>query len=116
MTRVAMNRTAFPDTGLNLTDATYTTLVAGANNGVEVPLRDPDIIVLKNGTGGAAVFTFKVPQPDEYSEHSITVPDKTYSVAAAKTWLIPASLIYRQSDGDVYIDCDVAGQVLVLIQ
>lgn len=116
MARVAASRTAFPDTGINLTDASFTTLATGANNGVEVPLFDPDILVLKNDTGGAAVFTVKVPQPSEFSEQSITVPDKTYSVATGKTYLIPANLIYRQSDGDVYIDCDVAGKVLVLIQ
>lgn len=114
MARATITRTAVPVTGLNLTDATYSTLATGAGNGVEVPYREADLIVLKNGTGGAAVFTLKAKQPTQYSEQSVTVPDKTVTVAAGKTWVYPTATIFRQNDGDIYIDCDVAGAVLAL--
>lgn len=114
MARATITRTAVPDTGLNLTDASYATLATGAGNGVEVPYREADLLVLKNATGGAAVFTLKVKQPAQYSGQSITVPDKTVTVATGKTWVYPTATIFRQTDGDIYIDCDVAGNVLAL--
>ncbi len=114
MARTPISRTAVADTGLNLTDATYATLATGAGNGVEVPYREADLLVLKNATGGAAVFTLKVKQPPQFSGQSITVPDKTVTVATGKTWVYPTATIFRQTDGDIYIDCDVAGAVLAL--
>lgn len=114
MTRATIGRTAVPDTGLNLTDASFATLGTGSGNGIEVPFRESDLLVLKNDTGGAAVFTLKVPQPTKFSNQSITVPDKTVSIATGKTWVYPTAVLYRQSDGDIYIDCDVAGKVAVL--
>lgn len=114
MARTPITRTAVPDTGLNLTDASFSTLSTGATNGVEIPYREADLIVLKNDTGGAAVFTLKVKQPAQYSGQSITVPDKTVSVATGKTHVYPTATIFKQTDGDIYIDCDVAGKVLAL--
>lgn len=114
MARVPITRTAVPDTGLNLTDASFATLATGANNGVEVPYREADLLVLKNDTGGAAVFTLKVPQPAQYVGQGVTIPDKTVSVATAKQVLYPTAIVFKQPDGDIYIDCDVAGKVLAL--
>lgn len=114
MARTPITRTAVPDTGLNLTDATFATLSTGSGNGVEVPFREADLIVLKNDTGGAAVFTIKVPQPSQYAGQSITVPDKTVNVATGKSIVYPTAILYRQTDGDIYIDCDVAGKVIAL--
>lgn len=114
MARVPITRTAVPDTGLNLTDATFATLATGANNGVEVPFREADLIVLKNDTGGAAVFTIKVPQPAQFAGQGVTIPDKTVNVATGKTLLYPSAQVFRQPAGAIYIDCDVAGKVLAL--
>lgn len=114
MARAAISRTALPVTGINITDATYETLATGAGNGVEVPFRTGDLLHLKNDTGGAAVFTLKVAQPSSLSTHSVTVPDKTVSVATGKVYIYPVAAIFKQTDGDVYIDCDVAGKVLSL--
>lgn len=113
MARTAIDRTAVPVTGLNLTDATFATLATGAGNGVEIPYREADVIVLRNDTGGSAVYTIKVRQPSQYSGQGITVPDKTVTVATGKIWLYLTDPIFKQTDSDLYIDCDVAGKVLV---
>lgn len=114
MARVTIARTALPATGLNITDATFATLATGANNGVEVPYREGDALFLKNTTAGAAVFTVKIAQSAQYSELGIAIPDETFSVPAAKTLIVPLAAVFKQPDGDVYIDCDIAGSVLML--
>lgn len=115
MARTPISRTSIPVTGLNLTDATFATLGTGANNGVEVPYNKNDLLVLRNDTVGAAAYTLKVATPTKFSERSSTVGDVTVTVAAGKIWLYPVGNIFRQSDGDIYVDCDVAGKVAVLI-
>ena len=114
MTRTTITPQTLTKTGFNLTDATYTTMSTGSGNGVQFALDTNDIVVLKNGTGGAAVYTIKVPGETKYSEKGATVPDVTVTVANNKSWVYPLSAIFKQSDGKVYIDCDVAGQILVL--
>lgn len=115
MTRAAITAVKITDTGYNLTDsAGFTALSTGAGNGVSFALDGRDLIVLKNTTGGAAVFTIKVPTPAELTAKGVTVPDVTVTVAAAKSWVYKLSGIFGQADGDVYIDCDVAGSILVL--
>lgn len=114
MARTTISRTTLPAAGLNLTDATFSTLATGAGNGIEVPFRLGDVLVLKNDTGGAAVFTVKVKQPADFVAQSITVPDKTFSVANNKTYMIPLATVFKQTDSDLYVDCDVAGKVLQL--
>jgi len=114
MARVPITRTTVPETGLNLTDATFATLATGVDNGVEVPYGEDDLIALKNDTGGAAVYTIKVAQPTKYSGQSLVIPDKSVSVATGKTLLYPTAAIYRQTNGNLFIDCDVAGKVLAL--
>jgi len=86
----------------------------GAGNGVEFRLDPTDIIILKNTTGGTAVYTIKVPSPSGYSDKGVTVPDVTVSVAAGKTYLYKPSNIFKQSDGDMIVECDVAGDILVI--
>ena len=71
-----------------------------------------ELIILKNDTAGAAVFTIKVPTPNDLSG-IVTVPDDTITIAAGKTYLLRPQSAYKQSDGRIYIDCDVAGKVLV---
>lgn len=114
MARTPITRTALAAAGLNLTDATFATLATGASNGIEVPFREGDVLILKNGTGGAAVFTVKIRQPSQYSNLGITIPDETFSVANGKTYLVPLAQVFKQTDGDVYVDCDVAGDVIML--
>lgn len=119
MARTAITPVAIPDAGYNLTDsAGFTALSTGAGNGVEIPLdyvRQRVRLVLKNTTGGAAVYTIKVPAPAEYSAKAATIQDVTVTVAAGKTWLYELTGIFKQSDDAVYVDCDVAGSVLPII-
>lgn len=114
MARTPIARTAIPVAGLNLSDAALTVMATGAGNGVEIPYRAGDVLVLNNVTGGAAVFTFKTVQPTTYSVHSITVPDKSYTVATTKIWVVALDAIWKQADGDLYVDCDVAAKIGVL--
>ncbi len=114
MARTTIARTTVTATGFNLTDATFTTMATGAGNGIEVPYHAGDLIVLRNDTGGAAVYTIKTAQPASYSGWGLTVTDLTVTVAAGKIWVIEPTAIWKQSDSDLYIDCDVAGKVLVL--
>lgn len=110
-----MTRTALPAAGYNLTDsADFDTLATGANNGVEVPYRAGDILILKNDTGGPAEFTVKVRQPQDFTALGVTVPDDTFTVADGDTHIIPLAAVYKQTDSDIYVDCDVAGEVLLL--
>ncbi len=115
MARTTITATAVPDTGLNVTDATFATLGTGASNGVTFPYDGNNRILLKNDTGGAATFTIKLPTPTTHSNLGVTVPDMTVAVANGKTYEFKASSLQvaRQSDGAIYIDCNVAGKVLV---
>lgn len=115
MTRAAIAANAITVTGYNVTDSADTeTLATGAGNGVEFDYNAANKLLLINGTGGDAVYTIKVRQEGEYSSLSITVPDLTVTVATGKTWIVPLQAIFKQSTGKVQIDCDVAGEVLLL--
>lgn len=115
MARAAITAVAMTKTGYNLTDsADFSVMGTGADNGVEFPLDTTDIIVLKNTTGGAAVYTFKIPAEAKYTDYGGAVADDTITVAAGKTWVRPLSTIFKQTTGKVHVDCDVAGSILVL--
>jgi hypothetical protein len=104
-------------TGYNLTDtADFATLSTGSGNGVKFVGAAEDIVILKNDTGGAAVFTFKVPAQAKLAAYSATVTNPTRSVAAAKTYLMRLGSVFQDAaDGrNVTIECDVAGKVLVM--
>ena len=113
MARTAITATPIPATGLNITDATYATMGTGAGNGVSVSYDGNTRIVLKNDTGGAATFTVKIATPTSYSDMGVTSPDMSIPVANGKTWEFKPPAVWRQADGNVYIDCNVAGKVLV---
>lgn len=117
MARTTITATAIPANGLNITDASYATLGAGAGNGVSFVYDGNNRIILKNDTGGAATFTIKVPTPTQYSDIGSTASDSTIAVANGKSVELKAvSLsVARQSDGNIYIDCNVAGKVLVTV-
>lgn len=115
MARATIVSVSISDNGYNLTDSSgFATLGTGAGNGVSFAYDAHDVVVLKNDSGGAAVYTIKVPTPEAFSAKGLTIPDETVTVATGKTWLYPLSSIFKQSDDNVYIDCDVAGKVLVL--
>lgn len=117
MSRSAVPATTVTDTGYSLTDsADFDTLGTGAGNGVEIPFDSRSLIFLKNGTGNPATFTVKVPTPAKYVALGVgaTDLDMTIEVADGKTYLLRPKDVMKQSDGDIYIDCDVAGAVLVV--
>lgn len=115
MARTTITATAITDTGYNLTDsASFSTLGVGASNGVAFTLNTAERIILLNDTGGAATFTIKIPTPASYTAIGVTVPDMTVAVANGKTYVLEPPSVARQSDGMMYIDCSVAGKVLVL--
>lgn len=115
MTRTVISRVEITGGGYNLTNsADYATMGIGTDNGVEIPYNPNDVIVLNNPTAGAAVYTFVMPQPGEYAEQGATIPDVTESVPASETVLYPMRAIYKQANGNVFIDCDVAGEIMAL--
>lgn len=115
MARTAIAPVDLTKTGYNLIDSTdFTTLSTGDSNGIMVQFDPSDILILKNDTGGPAVFTLKVPGENKYSDKGIAVPDQTVTVADGKTWIYQLTGVFKQSDGKVYVDCDVAGKLLVL--
>ena len=114
MARTLITKIDIPAAGYNLTDSgDFVTLTAGSGNGVEFVFNANDRLLLKNDTGGAATFTLKVPPPSPYSGR-VTIPDETVPVADGKTWVYKLAAIFKQSDGKVYVECDVAGKVLLL--
>jgi len=115
MARALITPVALTKTGYNLSDSSdFTVMGTGAGNGVQFAFDSHDFIVLKNGTGGDAVYTFKILPETKYSDFGVTLPDDTITVATTKTWVRPLSVIFRQTDGKVYVDCDVAASILVL--
>lgn len=114
MSRVDITAQAVADAGLNITDMTMTTMSTGAGNGVMVPYDPTTKLLLRNSTGGAAVYTVKVPTPTSYSNFSITIPDRTISLATGKDMIVKLDPVFKQSDSKVYIDCDVAGKIAAI--
>jgi hypothetical protein len=115
MARSALNAVSLPTTGYNVTDsADFAVMATGANNGKEIVYNGAVRILLKNTTGGAAVFTIKVPTPAQYTAIGLTLSDMTVTVAAGKTWELKPHAAMKQADGKIYIDCDVAASILVL--
>ncbi len=115
MARAALAAVTIPATGYNLTDSSdFATLSTGAGNGRIIDYDAATRIVLKNTTGGAAVYTVKMVTPATYSALGLTISDMTVTVAAGKTWELKPHAAMEQADGKLYIDCDVAGSLLVL--
>ena len=115
MARTAIVAEAITDTGFNLTDTNkFTTLATGSGNGVEFPQDQSQRIVLKNAAGSTATVTVKIPTPAQYSSLSLALPDMTLTIDNGKTFILEPHPQFRQSDGNVYIDCDKAIDILVL--
>lgn len=116
MARSALAAVPIPATGYNVTDsAGFAALTPGASNGKIIDYDASARIILKNTTGGAAVFTIKMVTPSPYSALGLTISDMTVTVAAGKTWELKPHSAMLQADGKIYIDCDVAGSILVLV-
>ena len=114
MARAAISTTSIPDTGYNFTDGTGTTLSTGAGNGGEIDYDANTRIYLTNPTGGSSTGAIKIPTPTSHSALSVTIPDMSITIAAGKTYVLKPAAVSRQADGKVYIDCSVAGKLLVL--
>lgn len=118
MARNALTKTTLPTIssgGLNYTDMTFTTMTLGADNGVYFDFDAADLIVLNNTTGGAAEYTLILNPPASITNIGGSVTDPTVTVAAGKAHFIrPTDILRQTTDGDVYIDCDVAGEIAVI--
>ena len=116
MARVPITAVSIPDTGYDLTDSEdFETMVAGASNGVTFAQNAANRIILRNPTGGALTYTFKIPTPASYSAVGVTIPDATVTLAAGDDWVLEPQSVFRQSDGNIYCDCSGAGEILVLV-
>lgn len=118
MTRSALTKTTMARnvTGVNLTDLSYTALTPGTNNGKTWAHLDSDVILLKNGTAGDAVYTFIATVPAGYSTFGATMTSGTITIAAGVTQILRVNEILKDSDGLIKVDCDVAGSIAVLNQ
>lgn len=117
MPAASISRIALAETnaGYNLTDsADFNTLVAGAGNGVTFDYGANDVVVLKNDTAGAAVFTLKIVVVAGYTSYGAGVTNPTRSVAAGKTYLMRLDANFKDASNKVTIECDIAGKVLVV--
>lgn len=114
MARTTITKKTVTPSGYNLTDVAPTTMSTGAGNGVSFAYEGGLTAVLVNDSGGAAAYTVLIPETSQYSDMGITFTDDVITVANNKTWLYPVPAIAKQSDGNVYIDCDVAGKIFVL--
>lgn len=86
--------------GLN---PTYSAFATGTNNGRKV--NPAAILHVKNGTAGVATLTVDTPGAPgglAIAQGSATVP------ATSERFFDVSDDVYRQADGKVYVDCDVA--------
>ena len=89
--------------GTNLTDATFTTMSTGSGNGVTFAFDANDLIVLKNTTAGAAVYTFILKSFTGITALGGSTTDPDITVAAGKTHVMQLTDNLKQSDGDGYV-------------
>lgn len=113
MARTTITATDLPKTGLNLTDASFTTMATGSNNGVKFEFNNRNFVILKNDTGGAATFTLIVTAPASLSAVGVTPSNQTIVVADGKTYLLVPGQALLDADRNINIDCDVAGKILL---
>lgn len=115
MARTAITTVSIPNTGVNITDATYTTMATGTDNGVTFPHDSRDVIILRNDTGGPATFTLIVNVPPELTAIGVTPANQTVVVATGKTVLLKpgTAIIGSDTARTIAIDCDVAAKILV---
>lgn len=111
-----INRIALPETaaGYNLTDsADFTTMTAGAGNGVRFDYGASDVVVLKNDSGGTRIYTGKIVVVANYTAYGAAVTDPTVSVATGKTYLWRLNEAFKDGSNKITVECDGAGKILV---
>lgn len=115
MTRVPITTVAIPNISENITDATYTTMATGADNGVSFSYNSRDVIILRNDTGGPATFTLIVNVSAELTAIGVTPANQTIVLATGKIALLkPGTAIIGPAPAQtIAIDCDVAAKILV---
>lgn len=114
-TEIAKDTIPRTNAGYNLTDsADWNTMSTGAGNGVKWTAEPgTDLIALKNDTGGPATFTFKINQPSGYSTFGVTISDVTLAVADGKTYFVRLSSLFKDANGVITVECNVAGKIIV---
>lgn len=101
--------------GYNLTDSTdFETMATGVGSGVSFTYDSKDLVVVKAPTGSAAAFTLVLPTLTRVTAVGGSVTNPTVAVAAGKTHVLQLSSVVKQTNGKVYIDCDVAAEIMVL--
>lgn len=100
--------------GIVIGSITWSTLTAGSNNGKFFSFFDTEGFYLTNDTGGAAVFTIPLTEPDDYAERGITFDDKTFTLANGATVWVTVDSRFKDADNYVNIDCDVAGKIAIV--
>lgn len=100
MARTALAVQEPTEAGLN---ATYSAFATGTNNGFQI---NPGAALhIKNATGGTATFTVITPGAPAGN----VIADKTFTLATANDrFYVFNDAVYENTDGLVYIDCDVA--------
>lgn len=101
-------------TGLNLASVSFVATGVGSGNGRYWSYLPGDVVLLKNDTGGAAVFTAVFSTPAEYTRFGMTVASPTITVADGKTVALRLGELLLDTSGQILLDCDVAGKVAVL--
>lgn len=101
MARVNLNtnsiHTLNRDTGSDPATLTAHTIATGVGNGLEVPYKANNVLLLRNGTANPATVTVKVVNPSQAVAVNVATPDKTIAVAAGQTKLYPMAAIFRQA-------------------
>lgn len=116
MATAEITKVAVPHTnaGVNLTDAAFTTLVAGAGNGVKFLWESDLLLYLRNDSGGSLTFTLKLAPGSEYTAYGATITSPTIVIANGKTYLVRLNQVFKSSDSYAYVECSGAGKALVL--
>lgn len=111
-TKTTLNRNL---TGINLTDATYQTLVAGAGNGADFELLPSDIIILRNDTGSDAVYLFIIPPSASITAVGGSITSPVLNLTTGKILALRVSDVFKHSTTfKCTIECSGAGKLLVL--
>lgn len=112
ITKVTLPHT---NAGYDLTgSADFTTLSTGSGNGVSYAWNSGDVLVLRNSTGGTATYTIKFGPFVSITGYGGSVTNMTRTVATTKDYFMRLDSQFADASGNVIIECDVAGKVLVI--
>lgn len=115
MARAVIAVATMPHAGVDLVlGGSYTTMGAGADNGVEFEYAPGALLYLRNTTGATVTFTVLVPTPDAYAQVGIVIPDVAISVIHNRSFAYQSSGIFVHPDGKMRVDCSAAGLIAVM--